>query len=128
MNNLIELLPFIVGGAEVLTRILPTKKNYSPVHRILKTLLDISSFFNQEKKPGKINRSIQVIIFITIVSVLVSCSVSKKVNCVSSKTVPVVIVTGDSNYYTINVPYCDTIRINKKDTLKLNSNVRSINL
>jgi len=42
------------------------------------------------------------------------------INCISQKTVPVVYVTKSGNYYTFNIPYCDTIKLNTEsiDTSK----------
>lgn len=49
MKTVIELLPFITSGYEVVVRSLPTKKNYSLLHGILKGLLFISGLLNNKK-------------------------------------------------------------------------------
>lgn len=50
MNTVNELLPFVIGGYEVISRAIPTKKNVSLIHNILKALLFISDLFNKKSK------------------------------------------------------------------------------
>jgi uncharacterized lipoprotein YajG len=58
-----------------------------------------------------------------ILSVLLfaSCSTLKKVNCYSTKTYPVTFITKNGYMYTINVPFCDTVKLhddNLPDSVK----------
>lgn len=50
------------------------------------------------------------------VLLLQSCSLLKQTGCKSVKYVPVTYMTKDSTFYTINLPYCDTIVSNKPPT------------
>lgn len=122
MQKIIELSPYIIGGLEILLRAIPTKKNCSIVHKALEILLAASSFLNNKKGPGV---KIPAVILIALSFSLFSCAALKntanRFNCLSSKTVGVTVKVGDSTYYTMNLPYCDTIEYVKKepiDTLK----------
>lgn len=47
-----------------------------------------------------------------VISLVSSCKTLKNVSCVSSRTIPVTFITNTGSMYTINVPFCDTVRLN----------------
>lgn len=50
MQTVIDALPYVIGGYEVVTRAIPTKKNVSLIHNVLKALLFISQLLNNKQK------------------------------------------------------------------------------
>lgn len=45
-----EIITTVAGGYEVLTRTIPSKKNVSLIHGILKVLVFVSDLLNRKKK------------------------------------------------------------------------------
>lgn len=50
MQTVIDLLPYVLGGYEVISRAIPTKKDHTLVGNIFKWLSLISNFLNNTKK------------------------------------------------------------------------------
>lgn len=44
---------------------------------------------------------------------LFSCKALKDLDCISKKTVPVTFVTKSGKYFTLQLPYCDTVQLTK---------------
>jgi hypothetical protein len=122
MKTVVDLLPYIVGCYEAIIRVLPTQgRNHSILHAILSGLVTLSGFLNKERPWKGSGRELPVIA-VGILFTLASCAAVKRVDCLSSKTVMITVKTGDSTYYSVKVPYCDTIQYRKKDpvdTLKI---------
>jgi len=110
MQNLPEIIAGATGLFELVTRGLPTKKNYSLIHGILKALLFVSTFLNNKKE--SLNK-IPVIIFIVLSTVLVSCGITKDFTCLSKKSVTITIKDSNGNYTSTKISYCDSILYSK---------------
>jgi hypothetical protein len=108
--------PYIIGGYETLTRLVPTTgKNYSLVHKIFSILGKVingakivSDFLNREK-PYKTPGAGLVLVLVVLMA---SCKSVQKIECGHSYNVPVTfhnLTTGV--FYTVNVPFCDTVNV-----------------
>jgi hypothetical protein len=109
MQTVIDLLPYILGCYEVLSRVIPTEKNYSIVHKVFSALSFLSGFLNREKPIKK--KGFFSILAILIVSSLFSCKTVEKIDCYSKSTFPLTYVTKTGQVYTVNIPYCDTVKL-----------------
>lgn len=126
--NITEIIAIAGGVYETLSRIIPTKKSWSIVHGVLKFVLNVSGFLNREK-PG-INQKIvkdknfyqNLSIVFIIATLAFSCKSIKEtqVDCLSKKTVHVTLISKKGDFYTIHVPYCDSILVQSlADTVNL---------
>lgn len=113
-------LPYIAGGYETLIRLIPTAgKNYSLIHKVLQILGKVINFaqiasnlLNKEKPYVANTQRGAGLILIACIFVFASCKTVQKIDCGSSHNVPVVfhnLTTG--SYYTVNVPFCDTVNV-----------------
>lgn len=110
-NLLIEYWPFIIGAIETTVRVIPTKKNLSPLHSILKGVLFLSNLLNNKTK--SLNDVVKIVTFIVCLSALISCGISKNLDCVSKKQITITVIDKNGNYNTTKVSYCDTVRVAK---------------
>lgn len=107
----------IASGWEILSRSIPTKgKNLSIIDLVLKGLVLLSGLLNREKPYGNSGRGLPLL-FIVIAVSLFSCNAIKNIECKSTKTVPVVFITPTGNYYTLLIPYCDTVLLKNNQSL-----------
>lgn len=116
LNN----LPYIVGGYETVTRLIPTNgKNYSLIHKILQVLGKVinfaqiaSNFLNKEKPYTANTERGAGLVLLACLFAFASCKTVQKIECGSSHEIPVVfhnLTTG--TFYTVNVPFCDTVNV-----------------
>lgn len=64
---------------------------------------------------------------IAMIALLASCNTLKKIDCKSSRFIPVTFVLKSGGSYTINVPFCDTVLIDSDkmpDSAKLVLNAK----
>jgi hypothetical protein len=107
---IIDLVTYIAGCYEVIARAIPTKKDWSLVHKILKILVVVSEFMNN-KKPKSLNPV--VLLFVASTMFLFSCKTTQ-VNCKHSTMLPVTLQINDSTFTTTWVYFCDTILVTSK--------------
>lgn len=55
----------------------------------------------------------KTILFLLVLTAFVSCKVSK-VNCKHQIFLPVTFQTDSNTFYTVNVPFCDTVLVTPK--------------
>jgi hypothetical protein len=108
MKTIHEYLPFLLGAYEIASRFIKSSKDYTIAGNVLRVLLFISNILNNRS-----NNIPNSFVFIPISFLLLSgCNVVKKFDCVSTKYVTVTYITKSGFVYNINIPYCDTIRLN----------------
>ncbi len=52
-----------------------------------------------------------IAIFIIFIA---SCKAVKDLKCISKKSVPVTFITKSGRYFTLQLPYCDTVQLTKE--------------
>jgi len=108
--NYQEIAALALAAYETIARALPTSKNVSIIHRVLKALVFLSGFLNRQKKPGLSSGKIAPVVFIALMLSFASCKSIETVTCKSTKYIDVTVLK-DGNYYSATVPVCDTILI-----------------
>jgi len=115
-NNVIDWLGIAGGVYEVLARAIPTKKNWSILHKVFKVLVTVSGFLNKGKgadeKP-KLPTATPLLLCFIFATVLFSCKTLKntQIDCISKKQVHITLIDKNGNPYTFHSTYCDTIRV-----------------
>lgn len=116
MNQITNIVAAAGVLYEMFARIIPTKKNWSIVHKVFSVLKAVSGFLNVEKKDDKprfptATPYLLCLLFAT--TVLFSCKTLRntQVDCLSSKMVHITLIDAKGNPYTFHQKYCDTIRV-----------------
>lgn len=112
-----EIVALALAAYETIARSLPTSKNLSLIHKVLKALVFVSSFLNIEKKPAVRTGKIAPLVFVALMLSFASCKSIETVTCRSKKYVEITVLRSGS-YYTAVVPVCDTVEIIDKPKTK----------
>jgi hypothetical protein len=113
----IDIIGGVAGLYEVLARAIPTKKNWSILHKVFQVLVTVSGFLNKgkndaDKKPG-VSNVVNFLLCFIFATALFSCKTLKntKVDCLSEKVVHVTLIDKNGKTYTFHSTYCDSIRV-----------------
>lgn len=124
MKTIINFLPFVLGAYELLAHAIPTEKNHSLLNKIFTTLSALSNMLNITKKSG--GRGLPLLTAAACLAfAFSSCKVIKSIDCKSVKYVKVTYVSKAGNFYTLDVPYCDTV-ILKTDNLPDTATLKNV--
>jgi len=62
----------------------------------------------------KKNFTIAIFLLAVLIILFASCKAVKDLTCISKKSVPVTFITKSGKFFTLQLPYCDTVQLTKE--------------